>query len=55
MILFVYFFYSWDRWVLSESVLKDCDASRQLQKKLYEQAVGYVCAYFNQDMLHFMD
>jgi len=31
---------SWDRWVLSESVLVDCDVNRQLQKALYEKATG---------------
>lgn len=36
------FLCSWDRWVLNESVLKESDENKQLQKKLYEKAVGFV-------------
>eukprot|EP00795_Rhopilema_esculentum_P000420 gene420-10090_t len=31
---------SWDRWVLSDSVLKDSETNRSLQAKLYEKALG---------------
>lgn len=32
-------FFSWDRWVLEDQILKNNDASRALQSRLYQKAI----------------
>ena len=35
----VQFFFSWDRWVVEDQVLKDSENNRSLMARLHEQAL----------------